>query len=245
MPRSNDSVSWDDFDPETYFQYYYGDPHSDDDQVVEAVCSFLSGLDVGEGLDLVDVGTGPSLIPFLCALPKVRRLTAWEYSHSNVEWLRNEIGRAHVRPQFAHFWEVVRRAYADASLPDDPAHRLREIATVRQGSIFDLPARTWDAATMFFCADSITSDKAEFMMACARFAGCVRPGGPLVAAFLVNASEMVVEDQDYPVMTLSAQDVMDAFSGLAADCHVSRIGVRGEEIRSAYSGMIFLTAIAV
>ena len=39
---------------------------------------------------------------------------------------------------------------------------LRAKTSVRQGSIFDLPERRWDAATMFFCAESITERKDKF-----------------------------------------------------------------------------------
>lgn len=57
---------------------------------------------------------------------------------------------------------------------------------VKQGSIFDLPERTWDAATMFFCAESITEHQDEFEAACAAFARCVKPYSGFV--FLTGAA---------------------------------------------------------
>jgi hypothetical protein len=50
-------------------------------------------------LDVVDVGTGPNLIPLFCALPRARRLTAWEYAESNVALLDAELRRDEMRPQ--------------------------------------------------------------------------------------------------------------------------------------------------
>lgn len=47
---------------------------------------------------------------------------------------------------------------------------LRTKSVVKQGSICDLPERTWDAATMFFCAESITEHQDEFEVASAAFA---------------------------------------------------------------------------
>ena len=109
---------------------------------------------------MVDVGTGTNLIPFFCTLPRARRLTAWEYAESNVAWLQAEMRRDEMRPQWRHFWNVTREAYQpEFQLPEDPTPVMRAKSVVRRGSIFELPERTWDAATMFFCAESITERK--------------------------------------------------------------------------------------
>jgi hypothetical protein len=71
---------------------------------------------------------------------------------------------------------VTREAYLpEYRLPQDPMLMLRTKSVVKQGSICDLPERTWDAATMFFCAESITEHQDEFEAACAAFARCVKP----------------------------------------------------------------------
>ena len=80
-----------------------------------------------------------------------------------------------------------------------PIPALRAKTALRQGSIFDLPQRAWDAATMFFCAESITGRQDEFEAACAAFARCVRPGGALIAAFLVRSAGYVVADRPFPL----------------------------------------------
>ena len=77
----NADYQWGQFDPEAYFQHYYGEPHPDDERVIRcAVAAMKQAPPVDAELDVVDVGTGPSLIPFLCALPRARHLTAWEYA---------------------------------------------------------------------------------------------------------------------------------------------------------------------
>jgi hypothetical protein len=74
-------------------------------------------------------------------------------------------------PYSHHFWAVTREAYLpEYRLPQDPMPMLRTKSVVKQGSICDLPERTWDAATMFFCAESITEHQDEFEVACAAFA---------------------------------------------------------------------------
>ena len=137
----NADYQWGQFDPEAYFQHYYGEPHPDDERVIRcAVAAMKQAPPVDAELDVVDVGTGPSLIPFLCALPRARRLTAWEYAEGNIAWLELELRRKEMRSQWRHFWNVAREAYLpECPLPDDPMPLLREKSIVRRGSIFDPP----------------------------------------------------------------------------------------------------------
>lgn len=246
----NDAFPWARFNPDAYVEHYYGDPHPDDDRVVRLTCAALAAGAKGRpALDVIDVGTGPNLFPWFAALPYARTLTACEYAPSNVAWLRRELAGGVLRPQWRHFWNVARGAHRlrskGAGLPGSPIRLLHRRAEVLQGSIFDLPRRRWDAATMFFCAESITQRQDEFERACAAFAGCVRPGGVLAAAFLAGSRGYNVDGQDYPAVSVSAASLRRAFRGHATHMRVTRIGAMGDEIRSGYSGMLFLSARAV
>lgn len=244
--NGNADYRWDEFDSEAYFQHYYGDPHPDDDLVIRAAVAALKRAEPkGADLDVVDVGTGPNLIPFFCALPRARRLTAWEYAASNVAWLRRELAGDVLRPQWRHFWDVTRAAYGEGfRLPENPLPELAARCTVTQGSVFELPARTWDAATMFFCAESITGRQEEFEEACAAYARAVRPGGTLAAAFLVRSEGYVVAERPFPVLKLSPESIEAVFRHHASAVSAELIGIVEREIRSGYSGFIFLTGVA-
>ncbi|MCC7251367.1 MAG: hypothetical protein IT540_05775, partial [Hyphomicrobium sp.] len=148
--HGNADYAWGQFDSEAYFQHYYGEPHADDDLVIRVAVDVLKDArPQGNDLDIVDVGTGPNLIPFFCALPRARRLTAWEYAETNVAWLGRELEHDDMRSQWRHFWRVAREAYGpEWGLPENPIPLLREKCVLTQGSVFDLPERTWDAATM-------------------------------------------------------------------------------------------------
>lgn len=243
----NADYAWKEFDSEAYFQHYYGEPHPDDDLVTRLAADALKrARPVDEPLDILDVGTGPNLIPFLSALPRARRLTAWEYAASNVAWLRSELERDDLRPQWHHFWSIVREAYAsERDLPADPVPQLRARCEVRQGSIFDLPQAAWDGATMFFCAESITRRQDEFDAACAAFARAVRPGGTLAAAFLARSEGYRVSDQMFPAVNLTPEAVEHTFSGHATAIATRAVGIVDREVRSGYTGIIFLTAEAL
>jgi hypothetical protein len=97
---------------------------------------------------------------------------------------------------------------------------------------------------MFFCAESITERQDEFESACAAFARCVKPGGALIAAFLVRSGGYVVADRPFPVLSLSAESIEETFKHHACAVAAERIGIVEREIRSGYSGFIFLTGIA-
>ncbi len=244
--HGNAEYQWNAFDSEAYFQHYYGEPHPDDDLVIRvAVEALKRASTAGNALDVVDVGTGPNLIPFFCTLPRARRLTAWEYAATNVAWLRAELDNDDMRPQWRHFWKVAREAYGPGwGLPENPVPMLREKCVVTQGSVFDLPARSWDAATMFFCAESITERQDEFEAASAAFARSVRPGGMLAAAFLVRSEGYVVADRPFPVLKLSPETIERVFRRHADAVDARLIGIVDREIRSGYSGFIFLTGTA-
>ena len=242
----NAAYDWSQFDAEAYFQHYYGEPHPDDERVIRCAVEALKRIEpAGRELDIVDVGTGPNLIPFLCALPRAHQLTAWEFASSNVAWLHSELTSATLRPQWQHFWDVAREGYGpDWHLPDNPIPALRAKCTVRQGSVYDLPRRQWDAATMFFCAESITNRHDEFEAACAAFAACVKPGGMLAAAFLVRSGGYEVADRPFPVLSLTAEKIEDVFARTATHITADHIGIVEREIRSGYAGFVFLTGTA-
>jgi len=245
-PSGNADYQWAQFDSEAYCQHYYGEPHPDDERVIRrAVEAMKHAPPIGAELDVVDVGTGPSLIPFFCALPRARQLTAWEYTEGNSAWLESELKRKEMRSQWRHFWSIAREAYLpDFRPPEDPMPLLRAKSVVRRGSIFDLPERTWDAATMFFCAESITERQDEFEAACAAYARCVKRGGTLAAAFLAHSAGYVVKENRFPALSLSAESIIDVFARYADGLKVESIGIVDRQVRSGYSGLVFLTGNA-
>lgn len=239
----NADYQWSQLNSEAYFQHYYGEPHADDDHVIRCAVAAMKAIPPSSaGLNIIDVGTGPNLIPFMCAMPRARSLTAWEFAESNVNWLRADLQRQTLRPQWQHFWSVTKDAYgAGWRLPDNPIPALAAMSRVTRGSVFDLPKRRWDAATMFFCAESITEREDEFAAAVAGYAQCVKPGGALAAAFLVRSAGYEVSGHRFPVLHLSPEAIETTFSRHALDVKAERIGLVEREIRSGYSGFVFLT----
>jgi SAM-dependent methyltransferase len=244
LTLSNADANWAAFDPDAYFEHYYGEPHSDDDIVARLSATALRDFAAGRtDLSILDVGTGANLIPLLAALPVAQTLTAWEYAQSNIVWLAAELQRGVLRPQWQRFWLEIAQVYGATASDIDVQQRLKLCTQVQQGSIFDLPDAQWDAATMFFCAESITQEPTEFAKACSVFAKSVRPGGALVAAFLARSAGYEVGGVAYPAVAIDQDVVADIFAPFAQKLHVETIGLTDSEVRSGYSGMIFLSAV--
>jgi hypothetical protein len=245
-PTTNADANWAAFDPEVYFEHYYGEPHGDDELVARKAAAALRAF-AGErrNLRVLDVGTGANLIPLLAALPVAQSLTAWEYATSNVAWLEAEFKRASLRPQWQSFWSHVVDVYGAEAAHIDVAQKLRASTSVQQGSVFDLPVAQFDAASMFFCAESITRDPPEFVSACHAFIGAVRSGGALVAAFLARSGGYQVGSIEYPAVPIDEAGVAAIFKPLCRSCRTETIGLSDSQVRSGYSGMVFLVAEAL
>jgi hypothetical protein len=243
---SNSGVDWDRFDPEAYRRHYYEEPHPDDDRLARLAAEAFAGWQAPrESIDTIDVGTGANLFPLLAALPRATSLTAYEHSRSNIAWLERTIGGDSLTQEWLHFWAVVAGAYPEPLVRGlDPLRALKDRARVEQGSIFTLPERRFDAASMFFCAESITAERGEFRAACHAFARSVIPGGLLVAAFLLRSDGYNVADVAFPAFPVTQADVEEAFAGTAEDVGVTLIGEHDAEIRSGYSGSLLLTGLA-
>ena len=172
------------------------------------------------------------MIPLLAALPVASRLTAWEYSKPNLEWLANELTGPTLRPQWQHFWQQVKAAHsldgANASpmLPHDPLPPLVQRTRLLRASIFDLPPRTFDAATMFFCAELITANTDEFQTAVSAFTGTVRPGGLIAAAFLAGSSGYEVSGRRYPAVAIDSEDIAACLVARVEALEFTPIGIR-------------------
>lgn len=244
---ANRDYDWDAFDSEAYLGHYYEQLHPDDAELARRTAVALRDAQPADRLlDVVDVGTGPNLFPLLCALPRARSLTAWEYSAGNIDWLRAELAAAGTRAVWQRYWEIVRtQSRSGAALPPEPLPALARVTRLVQSSIFDLPVRQWDAATMFFCAESITRDAAEFARACAAFASSVRSGGRLIAAFLSGSAGYEVAARAFPALPVSAVDIETAFGPVARSIVIEPVGGTAVETHSGYSGALFMTATAL
>ena len=240
------------FDPEAYFQHYYGEPHPDDERVIRlrgsghesrrrrSTRSWMSSMSA-----LVQVSFHS------CArLPRARRLTAWEYAERQYclagSW---NYSRKEMRLAMASLLAMSpAKAYA-AGLSACLTIRcpsLREKSTDQteaQSSIF--PERHMGCGDhVLLCGIHYRATRTSSKPHVAAYARCVKRGGALAAAFLAHSAGYIVKASRFPALPLSAESILKAFAPHAEGLKAEAIGIVQREVRSGYSGLVFLTGNA-
>ncbi|MET1074406.1 MAG: SCO2525 family SAM-dependent methyltransferase [Umezawaea sp.] len=245
--QRNADVPWYRFDPDDYLARNYAEVRGEDHRVVELVRDFFGAQFASghapAGLRGIDVGTGANLYPALSMLPFCESITLYEHAKSNLEWLAEQTAADWPSwpDVWSDFWTVLGESPHYAGLGEHPRDALARRVEVVPGSVFalDPSAGRWDMGTMFFVAESITSQRGEFADAVHGFLGVLRPGAPFCIAFMENSLGYEVAGIEFPAVAVDRDDVTGCLSGRATDLVVDRIGTGGgPPLRDGYTGMI-------
>ena len=117
----------------------------------------------------------------------------------------------------------------------------RKVET-KHGSIYELEENKYDLASMFFCAESITLERGEFVLACTKFIKSVKPGGHLVAAFMENSRGYEIKGIDFPAYPVDINLIKKIFQPKTNNLLITRIPLAEKPLRLGYTGMLLLTA---
>ncbi|SMC51328.1 NNMT/PNMT/TEMT family protein [Kibdelosporangium aridum] len=242
--KRNADCEWDDFDPEAYYNHNYRDLREDDRYIIEQVRDHFSavfGNGVPDhGLRGIDVGTGSNLYPALTMLPFCAELTLYERSMNNIRWLEKQ--KSNDCPSWADswhkFWDVLveRPAYWQVA---NPAIQLAKLMDPVPGSVYELaPDTPYDVGTMFFVAESITAEQAEFRSGMDHFLDALAPGAPFAIAFMEHSSGYEVGDHQFPATDVDRAKVSDCLRDRVRDVRIKHIGRGTNPVRNGYSGML-------
>jgi hypothetical protein len=238
-PARNDSADWDSWPVQTYLTENYRELHPGDAAVIDHHSAFYRRFEPGSLDRTLEFGAGPNLYPLMLAAAASRRIDAVERGTANVAYLTRQ-----VREGPDESWQPF-YAYCRARNPALPATLAEALTRVRiaHGNALDVPAGRYALASMTFVAESVTEDVAEFAVFCTAFAGSVRPGGYLVAAFMENmATYRLGDGSRWPGIPVDAGTVRDTFAPHVTDLAVSRIDTDPTLPDYGYTGMVLLTA---
>ncbi|GIM88462.1 SCO2525 family SAM-dependent methyltransferase [Paractinoplanes toevensis] len=234
----NAEVEWEMFDPDTYWSTNYGTLRSDDAEIIDIVKEFFAGTRMPIGsARAIDVGTGANLYPALTMLPYSSRVTLFERAHSNRAWLRQELARP--RMSWLDFWREMSEGYPHYQAIEHPLDRLRRRALVERGNVFSLTPNHYEIATMFFVAESITTEHEEFCRAMRLFVNSLVRGAPFASAFMRGSSGYTVAGQKFPACWVDENDVAEALTPVARDVRITHVNSEG--LREGYHGMMVAT----
>lgn len=239
----NNSVAWSDFDADEYWKINFATVLPEDAEIIEYASKFLIAAceTPGRFRTAVDVGAGTNLYPGLLMLPWAERIVFTEYAESNIDWLARHLAEASGEWQWESFWDLVARqpCYQDI---EQPRRRLAAAHEVRALSIFDLPPRTWDLGSMFFVADGITEDQAEFETAVRMFLGALVPGAPFLMAFMEGSTGYDVHGVRFPSVRLTLRSLEALLARLpVTGASVLRTDNSIRRLRPGYDAMLLVT----
>jgi hypothetical protein len=239
----NDAAAWSNFDAHEYWKINYASVLPEDAEIIQCASKFLiEACGVRSPLKrAVDVGAGANLYPALLMLPWAEHIVFTEYASPNIHWLGENLADVSGEWRWQPFWDLV------AGLPcyravEHPRRRLAAAHEVRTLSIFDLPPRTWDLGSMFFVADGMTTDEAEFELAVRSFLSALMPGSPFIMAFMEGSEGYVVHGVRFPAVKVTPRS-LDA---LLADLPVTGTSVLRTDnsirrVRPGYEAMLLVT----
>ncbi len=229
----NAQCPWDIFPSEPYYEHNYALLRDHDREITERVGAYFQSAGVTRGRG-IDVGPGTNLSPSLAMLPFCQRISLWEYSAANIDWLKRNVNS--YQPNWDQFWSVLQPWPAYAAIRD-PRRALAAKAHVVNGNVFRLPEAHWDMGTMFFVACSISADIREFNEALRRFVFSLKTGAPFAAAFMEGSDGYEYAGIRYPAVKIDKADVEQALKSLTYDVNVVRIETTSP-LRSGYEGML-------
>ncbi|HEX5203969.1 SCO2525 family SAM-dependent methyltransferase [Paractinoplanes rhizophilus] len=242
---ANDDAPWDRFDSDEYFWHNYKHLRHDDARIIDIVADFFEHcFDRAQPRALanaIDVGSGTNLYPALTMLPFAARVTLFERSHTNRQWLIDAL----VKPQSSwrdEFWPAISDGRPAYQRIKDPMDVLAGLAWVTKGNVFALrsgQSGAYDLGTMFFVAESITTRDDEFERATLNFIDSLKPGSPFAAAFMCRSEGYYVGSTFFPAYSIDDTDVKSCLESVARISQIERVD--SDDLRDGYSGMIVAT----
>ncbi|MGH8876849.1 MAG: SCO2525 family SAM-dependent methyltransferase [Stackebrandtia sp.] len=236
-PALNENYEWDRFNPQAYYRHNYRDLRPDDREILEITRDHFAATTPAGPVTGIDVGAGPNLYPALSMLPFCSQIDLYEYSASNVEWLCSQV--AQYDRSWDMFWGVL-DDNPEYSRITAPRQRLAEIGNVVHGNAFDLPEHKWGMGTMFFVAESLTEDMAEFRLAVSKFAKALSPGAPFAAAFMKDSDGYDVDGTRFPAVAINTSHVAQCFLDIGIDVRTTEVTFE-HPLREGYGGMFVAT----
>lgn len=252
MRQRNADAKWNDFSSDDYWSHNYQTVQPEDREIIDKVSRFF--VEAFDGRDLagraIDVGSGSNLYPALLMLPWADQILLTDYSLRNVNWLSHHVIDDHAPWTWHPFWHEIekRQGYSQIS---EPRKQLKEACSgeseysgIAQYSVFELPQGKWQLGTMFFVAESITQDPAEFRTAVSRFIGALEEGAPFAAAFMAGSAGYKVAGTNFPALQITPADVEQHLTALGVSGLSIYLSQTPHRVRPGYSGMIAATGIA-
>lgn len=244
--HGNRDYPWNEFNAAEYFKFNYVHLRDDDREIVEIVRDFLArklrDSPLPAGARGIDVGTGANLYPALTMLPFCDSITLYEHSEANVKWLRDQTENdvPSWDEAWSQFWKLLieREPYNNVPEPRTLFSDPDRVRVVKGDVLARSALGLFDIGTMFFVAESITEERAEYLEAMDHFFTMLKPDALFAMAFMEHSQGYQVGVQKYPATDIGERDVWSCLSKHASDFSLHRLSAEDRPLREHYTGMI-------
>ncbi|WP_329277099.1 SCO2525 family SAM-dependent methyltransferase [Streptomyces sp. NBC_01451] len=246
----NEQAPWSEFDSDAYVAGNYHELQAADAEIISIMRDHFGGYfaEHPDPVIGVDVGAGANLYPALAMLPWCKEITLFEHAPRNLAYLTRQLEPESYDKNWDQFWEALRENREYAEFKGDPRERFREVVRVAPANILasDLGEQlrekreAWSVGTMFFVAESMTTEEEEFRRGVACFMRALAPGAPFFAAFMEHSEGYHAGDAFFPACDVGESEVLESlepFAGKSGTLHVRRLRTP-VKVRAGYSGMI-------
>lgn len=229
---SNTPILWDKFDPLLYVKDNYVELHDEDRIILYLLSATYHQLP--RLSRAVEIGVGPNLYPLMAMLPVVKKIDAIDYNPANLHYLKRQLKK----PDgfWLKYWRLLQQSNSIYQI--NLLAELRKKVTLPLGDIYALPENTYDLASMNFCAESITTNKNMFKLACRKYIRAVKSGGYYIASFMENSSGYSVGAYRFPSYPIDKTAVINIFKPVCDQWQLYHIPKAHHPLRSGYSGML-------
>ncbi|MFJ8104719.1 SCO2525 family SAM-dependent methyltransferase [Streptomyces sp. NPDC096132] len=236
--QPNTAELWDAFDPDAYVEKNYRTVLWADEAIISIVRAHFSDHFRGNPSRRVrgiDVGAGANLYPAFTMLPWCDEITLLDRSRPNLRYLERQLDEHD--SGWDAFWQQLCKDDSYAALSGGPWDRLGKVARVEQGDLFalDRPGQ-WEIGTMFFVAESLSTDLDVFKGGVKRFLEALAPGAPFAAAFMEHSEGYKVKHTEFPACDVDQSHIHQAVGAHAREFLIHRID--GPKVRTGYTSMI-------
>ncbi len=205
------------FDPAAYLREYYGDVGAENLELLRFMADAYRN--VPRGGRLLDFGGGPTIYPLISAVGRVDEVHFSDFLPANLEevrkWLANDPSAFDWRDFVQRAIELETGASCSAADVDRRQQEIRRLVTrlVRCDASCRVPIegafRPYDVVVTNFCAESATSDHAQWREFVVNIVSLLRPGGTLIMSALKGASSYAVGSRWFPAVDIAEEHLIE------------------------------------
>ena len=226
---------WDRFDPYTYLEDNYKTVHSAD--VITMARMVEKYMEIGKNDNVIlEVGSGPNLLPILIALPFAKSITVIEYGQINLDYLN--LCKNHIPIVFKKWIKVLKYLYPQIYQRFNFSIEIQKKLNINFGTVYALPSDCYDIVSMHYVVESITNEKNQFDKGCKSVSNALVHGGTLMASFMLGSNGYSVSELNFPAIGIEVMDIHKSFGGFMRDLQF----IKSKSIRKGYDGIANLIA---